>query len=239
MVLNASLAQRLWPGENPLGRRVRFGAGTAPWCTVVGVVGDIAIEPVEHWTPPIAYFPLSQLGYNSMSLAVRTSSDPMGIAKVARAQVQALDPEQPVFDVRTLEKVIDDDLSGVKMSARMMTIYGFIALVLSASGIFALMAYSVSQRVHEFGVRMALGAQSRDVLRMVVVRAAVLALLGLLIGVPAALAMTHALSSALFGVIQIDLPVFLQDSLFCSPWPRSLPPTFRRAGPCELIPWRR
>ncbi|MGO8792660.1 MAG: ABC transporter permease [Terriglobia bacterium] len=168
VVLNASLAKRLWPGENPLGKRVRFGssASAARWCTVVGVVGDIEPEPFDHTSPPIAYFPISQLTYNSLSIAVRTRGDPIAVATAARAQVQALDREQPVFDVRTLEQVIDDDLSGVKISADMMEIYGFIARTLSASGILGLMAYLVSQRTHEIGARMALGAQGKDVLRM-------------------------------------------------------------------------
>jgi putative ABC transport system permease protein len=207
VVLNATLAKRLWPGENPVGKRVRFG-DSAVWCNVVGVVGDVAIDPIEHWTPPIAYFPVSQVTYNSLSLAVRTLGDPDGIVAAARAQVQALDPEQPVFDVRSLERVVDDDLSGVKLSADMMTIYGLIALVLSASGIFALMAYSVSQRRHEIGVRMALGAQHRDVVQWVMGRALTLALVGLAIGVPAAIAMTHALSSVLYGVVQVNTRVF-------------------------------
>jgi len=209
VVLNASLAKRLWPGENPLGKRVRFGESVAPWCTVVGVVGDIEPGPWDHTGPPMAYFPLSQVTYRSLSIAVRTLGDPTALATAARAQVQALDQEQPVFDVRTLEKIIDDDLSGVKVSADMMTVYGLIALALSASGIFALMAYSVSQRTHEIGVRMALGAQHKDVLRMVVGRALTLALIGLAIGVPAALALTRALSSVLFGVTQVDTQIFL------------------------------
>ncbi len=112
-----------------------------------------------------------------------------------------------------LEQVIDDDLSGVKVSADMMTVYALIALILSASGIFALMAYSVSQRTHEIGVRMALGAQHPDVLRMVVGRALTLALIGLAIGVPAALALTRALSSVLLGVIQVDTPIFVAFAL--------------------------
>jgi len=209
VVLNATLAKRVWPGENPLGRRVRFGETAEPWCTVVGIVGDVAMDPIEHWTPPIAYFPISQLTYKSLSLAVRTFGDPDELVPAARAQVQALDPEQPVFDVRTLERLVDDYLTGVKVSAEMMTVYGLIALILSASGIFALMAHSVSQRRHEIGVRMALGAQHQDVLRWVVGRALTLALVGMAIGVPAALAMTHALSSVLFGVIQVDTPVFV------------------------------
>ena len=210
VVLNASLANRLWPGENPLGKRLHFGSNesVAPWCTVVGVVGDVKTGPWDHEAPPMVYFPLSQVTYKSLSIAVRTTGDPLALATTARAQVQALDQEQPVFNVRTLEKIIDDDLSGVKVSADMMTVYGLIALVLSASGIFALMAYSVSQRTHEIGVRMALGAQQRDVLKMVVGQALKLAIVGLAIGVPAALALSRALASLLM-VIQLDTPVFV------------------------------
>lgn len=211
VVLNASLARRLWPGENPLGKRLHFGSNESipPWRTVVGVVGDIEPDPFDHKSPPMAYFPLAQLTQRSLSIAVRTSGDPTTLAASVRAQVRALDEEQPVFDLRTLEQVIDDDLSGVKVSADMMMVYALIALILSASGIFALMAYSVSQRTHEIGVRMALGARHVHVLRMVVGRALTLTLIGLAIGVPAALAMTRALSSILLGVIQVDTPVFV------------------------------
>jgi putative ABC transport system permease protein len=211
VVLNVSLAKRLWPDENPLGKRLHFGSSesVAPWSTVVGVVGNIEPGPWDHTGPPMAYFPLAQLTQRSLSIAVRTRGDPIALAATARAQVQALDQEQPVFDVRTLEQIISDELSGVKISATFMMIYGLIALILSASGIFALMAYSVSQRTHEIGVRLALGAKHKDILRMVVGRALKLALIGLALGVPAALALARALSSLLFGVIQVDTPVFV------------------------------
>jgi putative ABC transport system permease protein len=211
VVLNASLARRLWPGEDPLGKRLHFGSNESipPWRTVVGVVGDIKPTPFDHEPFTMAYLPLAQLSQRALSIVVRTSGDPTAVAAAARAQVQALDPEQPVFDVRTLEQMIDDDMSGVKVSADMMTVYALIALILAASGIFGIMAYSVSQRTHEIGVRMALGAQHQDVFRMVVGRALTLALVGLAIGVPAALALTRALSSVLLGVIRVDTPVFV------------------------------
>lgn len=210
VVLNASLAQQLWPGENPIGKRVHFGSmeSVAPWCTVVGVVARIEPQPLDTTGPPAAYFPLAQLTGRSLALAVRTSGDPMGLAAAARAQVQALDSDQPVYDLRSLDKIIDDDMSGVKISAEMMSVYAAIALVLAGSGVFALMAYSVSQRRHEIGVRMTLGAQSTDVLRLVVGQGLKLTAVGLAIGVPAAWALTRALSSVLLGVIQIDAPVF-------------------------------
>lgn len=208
VVLNASMAGRLWPGENPLGKRLRFGEGVAPWCTVVGVLADFKPNPWDLETPPMAYFPLGQLPANSVTIAVRTLGDPNQLVNAARAQVRALDPDQPVYDVRTLEKIIDDDLSGARMGAGMMADNALIALLLAASGIFAVIAYSVSQRTHEIGVRMALGAQHADVLKMVASQALKLTLAGLAIGVPAALALARALAGVL-SVIQLDIEVFI------------------------------
>jgi putative ABC transport system permease protein len=210
VVLNASLARRLWPGENPLGKRMHFGSGESAgsWSTVVGVVGDITPGPWDHEVQPVVYFPLSQVTSNSFCLAVRTLGDPNELVTAARAQVRALDPDQPVYDVRTLEKIIDDDLSGVRAGASMMTANALIALILAASGIFAVMAYSVSQRTHEIGVRMALGARQPDVLKMVVGQALKLAIAGLAIGVPAAVALSHGLASVLM-VAQPGLSVFV------------------------------
>ncbi len=209
VVLNASLAGRLWPGENPLGKRLHFGSseGVAPWSTVVGVVADIKPNPWDRETPPMVYFPLSQLPANSVTIAVRTPDDPNQLANAARAQVRALDPDLPVYFVSTLEKIIDDDLSGVRLGASMMTDNGLIALLLAASGIFAVIAYSVSQRTHEIGVRIALGAQHSDVLKMVAGQALKLTAAGLAIGVPAALALARTLAGVL-GVIQLDISVF-------------------------------
>ncbi len=210
VMLNARLAERLWPAENPLGKRLHFGSGESvpPWCTVVGVVADIKPNPWDRETSPMAYFPLSQLPVNSVTIAVRTFGDPNGLVSAARAQVRALDPDQPVYDVRTLEKIIDDDLSGVRLGASMMTNNGLIALLLAASGIFAVIAYSVSQRTHEIGVRMALGAQHSDVLKMVAGQALKLTVAGLALGFPAALALSRSLAGVL-SVIQLDISVFV------------------------------
>jgi putative ABC transport system permease protein len=125
------------------------------------------------------------------------------------ARVRSIDADEPPYDVRSLEQVISDNVSGVQSSAQMMMVFGFTALVLAAAGIFAVMSYSVTQRTHEIGVRMALGARRFDVLRLVVGKAIKMAAAGLAIGVTIALLLSHALSSMLFGVIRIDGIVFV------------------------------
>ncbi|HMD96468.1 MAG TPA: ABC transporter permease [Terriglobia bacterium] len=213
LVISESLALRIWPDQDPIGKRMRFGPdpqeGKAPWRTVIGVVGDIKQSPWDREPNATTYFPFDQYPQASSALVVRTTGNPLALAAAARAQVLSLDPDQPPYDTRTLEQVISDDVSGVDFSARMMLVFGGIALVLAAAGIFAVMAYSVLQRTHEIGVRMALGAERPDVIRLVVGYALKLAAVGLAIGIPCALAITHALSSVLFGIIRIDPLTFV------------------------------
>ena len=210
LVISQSMANHVWPNQDPVGKRIKFGLAESnePWKTVVGVVGDIQQSPFDRTPQPTAYFPFAQLPIASSCVVVRTSGDPLGLAAAARAQVRSVDPDEPPYDMRTLAQLISDDVSGVEASARMMFIFGIVALVLSASGIYALMSYSVTQRTHEIGVRMALGAERVDVLRLVVGFAIKLTAVGLAIGVPLALALTRALSSLLFGVVRIDTPLF-------------------------------
>jgi putative ABC transport system permease protein len=140
---------------------------------------------------------------------LRTAGQPQDLAAAARAAVQSVDPDQPAYDLRTLEQRISDNDSGVQFSARMMVVFGIIALALSAAGIFAVMAYSVRQRSHELGVRIALGARRAHLLRLVVGYAIKLSLAGLAIGIPCALALTRLLSSLLFGIVRMDAPMLL------------------------------
>jgi putative ABC transport system permease protein len=210
IVISRSLAHRIWPNQDPLGKRIKFGRAESrePWKTIVGVVGDIELSPFDRAPEPTAYFPFAQLPVASSGLVVRTSGDPVALAAAARVQVRSVDPDQPPYDMRTLAQLISDNVSGVEGAARMMFAFGVVALVLSASGIYALITYSVTQRTHEIGVRMALGAERGDVLRLVVGYAINLTITGLAIGVPVALALTRALSSVLFGVVRIDALVF-------------------------------
>ena len=210
VVISESMARINWPGQNPLGKHLKLGRaeGAYPERTVVGVVRDIRISGFVEAPDQTAYVPFAQLPVWSSAIVVRTSSDPSALASAVMARVRGIDSDEPPYDVRTLQQVISDDVSGVESSAHMMMVFGFTALVLAAAGIFAVMSYSVTQRTHEIGVRMALGARRFDVLRLVVGKAVMLAAVGLTIGVSAALLMAHALSSVLFGIIRIDGFVF-------------------------------
>ncbi|HEY6290810.1 MAG TPA: ABC transporter permease [Terriglobia bacterium] len=210
VVISERLARRIWPGQDPVGKRMKLGRERAheAWRTVVGVVGDVKLSTFDPEPNPTVYVPFAQVPQASLTLAVRTSGDPVALAAAARASAQSIDPDQPAYDVRTLDQLLSDNDSGIEFSARMMMAFGAIALILAAGGIFAVMAYSVRQRTHEIGVRMALGAQRKDTLKLVLGYALKLSVAGLAIGVPCALVLTRALSSLLFGVIRIDPLIF-------------------------------
>ncbi|HMD96445.1 MAG TPA: ABC transporter permease [Terriglobia bacterium] len=208
--ISEGLARQIWPHEEAMGKRLRFGRpeNNGPWRTVVGVVGSVRPSPWDKRTDLTAYFPLAQAPQASTGVVVRTPGDPLALVAATRSQVLSLDSEQPPYDPRSLEQLISDDVSGVEYSARTMTLFGVLALVLAAAGIFAVMAYSVLQRTHEIGVRMALGARRADVLKLVIGYAAKLSAIGLGIGVVGALAMTRLLTTVLLGVVRMDLPAF-------------------------------
>jgi putative ABC transport system permease protein len=209
--LSEGLAHQIWPHEDAVGKRLRFGRteNNEPWRTVVGVVGSVRPSPWERQIDLTVYFPLAQAPLAATGVVVRTSGDPLALAGTVRSQVLELDPEQPPYDLRSLEQRISDDVSGVDYSARFMIGFGILALILAAAGIFAVMAYSVLERTHEIGLRMALGARQADVLRLVIGNAAKLAAVGLGLGVAGALAMTRLLISLLLGVVRMDLLTFI------------------------------
>jgi putative ABC transport system permease protein len=209
--ISEGLARQIWPHEDAVGKRLRFGRSenSQPWRTVVGVVGSVRPSPWERQVDLTVYFPLAQAPQASMGLVVRTWGDPLALAGPVRSQVLDLDSEQPPYDLRSLEQLLSDDVSGVDYSARTMIGFGILALVLAAAGIFAVMAYSVLERTHEIGLRMALGARRADVLRLVIGNAARLAALGLGLGAAGALALTRLLTSLLLGVVRMDLLTFV------------------------------
>jgi putative ABC transport system permease protein len=207
VIISQRLANRFFPNEDPIGKRIKVGvtASRNQWTAIVGVAGDIKHFMFDREPRLMVYLPYTQFPRLRMSLALRTSSDPASVVAAVRAQVQSVDNDQPVYEVKTMERLINEHVSGIRMSAVLMAIFGFMALILSAVGVYSVMAYSVGQRTHEIGVRMALGANSRHVLRLVVGQALRLAAVGLAIGLPISYAMMRIMASAFFGVVTIDL----------------------------------
>jgi putative ABC transport system permease protein len=211
VVISERMARDNWPGRDPIGKHVRLGPPerAEPERQVVGVVGDIRSSALAPSADPTTYVSFAQSPEPSSAIVVRTSGDLTALSASVIAQVRRIDADVPAYDVRSLEQVISDNLSGVESSADMMMVFGIIALALAAAGIFAVMAYSVAQRTHEIGVRMAMGARRVDVLRLVVMSATQMAIAGLAIGICISLLLTRALSSVLFGLIHIDAVVFV------------------------------
>lgn len=209
-IVSEEMAHQNWPEQDPLGKHIRMGrAGSAePWRTIVGIVGDVRPSPLDHSPAPTVYVPVAQRPELASAFVVRTLGDPLALAASISGQMRSVDPDQPAYDVRSLEQVLSDNLSGIEQTARLMLVFGFSALTLAAAGIFAVMAYSVTQRTHEIGVRIALGARHIDVLRLVVGFAMKMAAVGLGIGLVLAALLTRALSSALFGVVQTNVTTF-------------------------------
>jgi putative ABC transport system permease protein len=210
-VVSESMARAAWPNDDPLGKHLKLGTAqsTGPERRVVGVVGDVKPSPFTIKPQPTAYVPFAQGPQWTASIAVRTSGNPLSIAPAVAEIMRGIDPTTPAYDIRTLRQVVADDLSGVESAARMMIVFGCIALLLAAAGIFAVMAYSVTQRTHEIGIRMALGARPRHVLRLVVSSGMKMAVLGLAVGLGASLLLARAIASVMYGVIRVEPVVFV------------------------------
>jgi putative ABC transport system permease protein len=205
-VVSESLARRYFPGENPLGAHIKVGGidSPRPWMTIVGVVNDVHYSWINKENIPTIYGPFRQAPPYYTTIVLRIPTDPSQLISAARAQIAAVDPELPPYNIKPMNRVITESIIGIAYVAAMMAVLGGIALVLASVGVFGVMSYSVSERVHEIGVRMSLGAQSADIVRMVLRSGMLLTILGLAIGLPIASVLARALSSVLFGVEAAD-----------------------------------
>ena len=209
-LINHALAQQYWPNEQAIGKRIRIYAGnTRPWATIVGIVGDMHHKGLDQPVAPEYYLPIAQVPSSSVILALRSTQDPRSLTNSLRQSVQAIDPALPIAHVRTLDQVIADSVAPRKLSVVLLAAFALLALVLAAVGIYGVMSFLVAQRTHEIGVRMALGAQRFDVLRLIIAQAGTLIGIGTLIGLGVALLSTSLLRTALYQVSAIDLPTFL------------------------------
>jgi putative ABC transport system permease protein len=203
-VISQAAANLHWPDGSALGKRIRVGGADRPWTTVVGISGDTIDDWFAQRRVPTVYVPFAQMPTSSVGLILRTNGDPAALATAARAAVAAVDPQQPVFDALTMRDALRIRTTGLRFVGALMAAFGALALVLSAVGIYSVMAFYVAQRRHEMGIRMALGATGRDVLRLTVGHGARMASLGIAIGLLFGIALARLLESALFGVVALE-----------------------------------
>ncbi|MGA9768287.1 MAG: ABC transporter permease [Blastocatellia bacterium] len=216
LLINQSMARRYWPGEEATGKRLSF---TDPptekdWMTVVGVVGDVKDTPEAAAAEPAFYWPVAQnIWQRELFLAIRADVDPFTLVESVRREVLAIDKDLAIADVNTLEQIAGGALNEPRFAFLLVGIFAAVALALATVGIYGVISYSVSQRTHEIGLRIALGAQQRDVVKLVVRQGVVLALTGVVIGVGSALALTRLMASLLFGVGSADPLTFTSIAL--------------------------
>lgn len=214
MIVSASFARRYWPDADPLGMRVKFGPpeSTAPWMTVAGVAGDMKFRTLrqDESAEPVIYTPLLQNQVVvSISLIVRTKTEPSGMLATLRREVQAFDADIPIYSIATIEDRLRGQTTETRSYALLLSLFGLVAALLAAIGIYGVMAYSVAQRTHEIGVRVALGAQPRDVQRLVVGQGMLIAMIGAASGLIGAFILTRLMSALLFNISATDPITFV------------------------------
>jgi putative ABC transport system permease protein len=210
-IVNEIAARRYWPGEDPIGKRILSGLDENQWSTIVGVVGDVRHIGLDAGTDPEIYYHYLQIPPEAMNLAegtsalvIRTNADPAGMTSSVRRELRALDASLPVFHVQTMQDLLYGSVAQPRFRTFLISMFAGLALVLASLGLYGVVAYSVSQRTTELGIRLALGAQPGSILKLVVFRAAGLAAIGLAIGIAATLAGSRVLSRFLFGVSTSD-----------------------------------
>ncbi|MBW4697200.1 MAG: ABC transporter permease [Aphanocapsa lilacina HA4352-LM1] len=212
-LINETMAQKFWPGEDPVGRRLSIDTPRpAPesWIEIVGIAKDARTLALNKPVRPEMYFPYSQLAWPFLTLVIRTGTgDPAALGNALREQVKAMDSDQALGEVQTMEAVIAESIEQERFNALLLVLFAAVALVLSGVGLYGVIAYSVTQRTHEIGIRLALGAERGSIVRLVVGQGMAPAIAGVAIGLVAAAALGRLLSSLLFGVSAIDPPTFL------------------------------
>jgi putative ABC transport system permease protein len=204
VVVNDRLASRMWPGQSALGKQIRIGGPDEPWATVVGVVGTVKHFRISEDPIDQAYFPYLQRPLIFTEVVIRTAGDPTALGAAARSAVWRVDRDQPVWGVRSVERVITSALGQPKFIVWLTASFAGVALLLSMIGVYGVISFSVAQRTHEVGLRMALGAEGRQVVRMIVGEGTRLVVVALAIGLAASFGVTRLLRTQLFGIAPSD-----------------------------------
>jgi putative ABC transport system permease protein len=203
-IINETMARQHFPNEDPIGKRINISTGPDAWREIVGIVGDIKQYGIDKATSAQSYEPFAQVPFSSVNVVIRTSGSPAALLGALRPVVYAVDKDQPIGAIRPLEEIVADSIARQRFAVTLLAVFSVVALVIAAVGIYGVMAYNVVQRTGEFGIRMALGAQQRDVLRLVLVQGGKLVGLGLLIGLAGTLAASRAMGSMLFNTSAQD-----------------------------------
>jgi putative ABC transport system permease protein len=213
VVVNQAMAARYWSNQEPVGKRIKIGNpdSKSPWFTVKGVVKDSAQSALDQGIRPEIYFAMGQMAgrYRRLNLAVRTNVDPKSTLAAIQAAIREVDRDQPVYQIQTIAELIGDSVGTRRFALTILILFAALALVLAVSGIYGVISYSVTQRTQEIGIRMALGAQGADVLRLVLGQFMRLTVLGVVLGLIGAYLATRLMTSLLFGVTPTDIPTFV------------------------------
>ncbi len=209
VILNETMAKTYWPEGDALGKHLTIPSSGNNSREIVGIVGDVKHSGLDTESGTEMYVPYLQTPWPFMSLVVRTSSPPTSLARSVRDQVYAVDSNQPVYEIKTMQEMVSDSISQPRLYTVLLGTFSAVALLLAAIGIYGVMSYSVNQRKHEIGIRMALGATRGNILKLIVGQGMILALIGLGLGVGAAVVLTRLMESLLFGVSARDLMIFI------------------------------
>jgi putative ABC transport system permease protein len=208
IIVNQAFARKFFPGEDPVGKHIKPGISTDEddpvMREIVGIVADVRNRDLNSDLRPGFFVPHSQIPFSQMTIVVKTNGEPTSLVNAVQNEVHAMDRELPVFNVKTMDEYISASVAAPRFNATLLVIFAAVALILTIVGLYGVMSYSVAQRTNEIGIRMALGAQTGDVLRLIVSQGFKLVLLGLGIGLTAALALMKIISSLLFGVTTKD-----------------------------------
>jgi putative ABC transport system permease protein len=212
-IITEEFARQHFPGEDPLGKRIQPGIATidddpTTWREIIGVVGNVRNRGLNTPPTPAYYLAQTQVPFSQMVVVVKTANDPHSLISGVTKEVAAMDPDVPLFSVKTMTEYLSASVASPRFNTTLLTIFAGVALVLTLVGLYGVMSYSVAHRTNEIGIRLALGAQSRDVLLMIVRQGSFLILLGLGIGLLGAYAATRLISTLLFGVTAKDPMTF-------------------------------
>jgi putative ABC transport system permease protein len=209
VIINKAMADKIWQGRRAVGERIKINLDREDWYEIVGVIRNIREEGLDVEQRPAMYLPSAQMPSRSMVLALRAQADPTALASVVRREVWAIDREQPVFGIQTLEEHVSQVLARQRFSMTLVTFFAGLALLLAALGIYSIIAYTVARRSHEIGIRMALGARPAEVTKLIVGQGLLLAALGVLAGLVASFLLSRLMSGLLFGVSATDLVTYV------------------------------